>query len=106
MFYEYLNAEKLILNLELLPNEIYEIDSEYYVTLTQQDTVLIFDRFIGRKVFSRRDIYGYTSHDFQLLENIGNYLDFYSAEGNYTKDILKGAVIDGIVYGDTTFAIQ
>jgi len=101
--YQYFsNTERVILNLGLLPNEVYEIDSEDYVTLTQQDTILIFDRFIGEKIFSRRDIYGYTSHDFQLLESIGVYIDFYSAEGNYIKDILKGAVIDGVVYGDTT----
>jgi len=103
MFYKNLNAEKLILNLELLPNEIYEIDSEFSVTLAAQDTILVFDRYINSKVFSRRDIYGYTRHDFQLVENIGTYMDLYATEGDYTKDILKGAVIDGVVYGDTTF---
>jgi len=101
-YYSNSDSEQLILNLELIPNEIYEIDSEHYVVLLNQERIITFGMEINSKTFQRKDIYGYTGHTFQLLENIGIYVDSYSAEGYSRKDNMIGAVIDGVVYGDTT----
>lgn len=99
-----LYPEGIYVHLGLLPNEVFEIGTEHYTTLKEQNSFQIFNESFERKVFFRGDIYGYSGHSIELLDGIGVFAYSYSADYGFSvRDTLMGAVLNGIVYGDTTW---
>lgn len=110
IIYEYIrhkNKEEVFLPLNLKVGESFSLSDEENIILSNFDTISVFNKQMGRKVFERRDIYGYTYHRYELLENIGLYNHLYRGDiiGSM-EDSLRGATIFGTVIGDTTFIIQ
>lgn len=100
-YIQHKNKEEVFLPLNLEVGESFSLNEEENITLINFDTVNVLSKHIGRKVFERRDIYGYTYRRYELLNEIGlfNYLYRGDIIGS-VEDSLRGAIIDGEVIGD------
>lgn len=100
-YIQHKNKEEVFLPLNLEVGESFSLNEEENITLINFDTVNVLSKHIGRKVFERRDIYGYTYRRYELLNEIGlfNYLYRGDIIGS-VEDSLRGAIIYGEVIGD------
>ena len=104
VYWHSLNPDGIFIHLGLLHNEVFEIGAEHYTTLKEQNSIQLFHENFERKSFFRGDIYGYSGHRIELLDGIGVYVYSYSADYGFSVgDTLTGAVVNGKVYGDTTW---
>jgi hypothetical protein len=100
-YYEKNSLDNLDLNFLTIPGDTVEKfeDNYSFSILLREDNSTIFDQIKTEKLFQTSSLLG---QYYSIVEDIGlNFLEI-SYDFGHEKKELKGAVINGIVYGDTT----
>ncbi|MEO8231895.1 MAG: T9SS type A sorting domain-containing protein, partial [Ignavibacteriota bacterium] len=69
------------------------------VIFYEQTLINIFGNYKNKKVFRTEFL---SSYSYGLVENFGIDSVFYDWDFDYSQSVLKGCIINGVVYGDTT----
>jgi hypothetical protein len=74
--------------------------SNWMITCVDKDSIDYFNKIY--RSFEYSHIYGLVGYGDHYLENIGLYKYTYAADFFSSESILKGCVIDSVLYGDST----
>ncbi|MFH1195560.1 MAG: T9SS type A sorting domain-containing protein [bacterium] len=94
------NMEYVLYDLNMGIN--YQGTNDYHPVPTDITLDDLFGRLVHRKSFMR---YGADADDLDLVENLGFYRSYSEFDFGTSSTILKGALINGILYGDTTIVV-